>query len=148
MEAPTCLVSNCCPSSKVQHHVASANTPELFQMLLAARVPSKCQPVEAASQLPHESVAKCRLIQLTEQTAYASGPPVQSFTCDTARVVGTDWLQSLHRERNTTPPCHQVMSFCCAKLAEMTLEIHLYELTTPFEHCILETERMELGEIV
>jgi hypothetical protein len=29
------------------------------------------------------------------------------------------------------------------KLAEMTLGINLYELTTPFESHILETERME-----
>jgi hypothetical protein len=28
-------------------------------------------------------------------------------------------------------------------LAEMALEINLYELTAPFERCILETERME-----
>jgi hypothetical protein len=29
------------------------------------------------------------------------------------------------------------------KLAKMTLEINLYELTAPFERCILEAERME-----
>jgi hypothetical protein len=29
------------------------------------------------------------------------------------------------------------------KLAEMTLEIDLYELTAPFGHCIFETERIE-----
>jgi hypothetical protein len=54
--------------------------------------------------------------------------------------VGTDILQSLHHGKNTTPPHHEVALFCCAKLAEMTLEINLYELTVPSEHCILETE--------
>jgi hypothetical protein len=57
--------------------------------------------------------------------------------------VGANRLQSLHRRRNTTPPCHEVPSFCCVKLAEMTLEMNLCELTVSFEHCILETERME-----
>jgi hypothetical protein len=42
-----------------------------------------------------------------------------------------------------TPPRHEVGSFCCVKLAEMTLEIKLYELTEPFECCIWETEGME-----
>jgi hypothetical protein len=42
--------------------------------------------------------------------------------------------------RNTTPPHLEVASFCCVKIVEITLEINIYELTAPFECCILETE--------
>jgi hypothetical protein len=59
------------------------------------------------------------------------------------RLISGNWLQSLHHGRNTTPPCHEVASFCCVKLAEMTMEINVRELTVLFEHCILEIERME-----
>jgi hypothetical protein len=62
---------------------------------------------------------------------------------DRDRVVGTDWLQSLHHGRNATPVCHDVALFCCVKHAEMTLEFNPYELTTPFECCAVETEQLE-----
>jgi hypothetical protein len=57
--------------------------------------------------------------------------------------VGTDIQQPLQCGRNTTPPCHKVAALYYVKLAEMTLEINLYELMAPFECFILETERME-----
>jgi hypothetical protein len=55
-----------------------------------------------------------------------------------------DWLQSVHCGRNKTPPRHEIASFCCVKLAQMTFQINLYELTAPFEQCILETGWMEI----
>jgi hypothetical protein len=33
-------------------------------------------------------------------------------------------------------------------VSEMTLQSNLYELTTLFEHCVLETEQMETQEIL
>jgi hypothetical protein len=45
---------------------------------------------------------------------------------------------SASQEKYNTPT-HKAVSFCCVKLAEITLDINLYELIVPFERCILET---------
>jgi hypothetical protein len=128
-----------------QQHVTSASVPKLFQMLLAALVSSYSQAVGVASELSHASMAKHRLLLVMEQLGSASGHPIQFFSCcDRARVVGSDWLQSLYHRRKTTLPrqlwgCHPAVW----NLVEMTLEINLYELTAPFQCCVLETERMQ-----
>jgi hypothetical protein len=56
----------------------------------------------------------------------------------------TDWLTAVSAswEKYNTPH-HEVASFCWVKPVEMTLEINICELTTPFECCMLETEQME-----
>jgi hypothetical protein len=59
------------------------------------------------------------------------------------QVVGTNY--SLHRGGDTTPPrqpwgCTIPL---CETWGEMTVQINLYELTAPFECCILEMEWME-----
>jgi hypothetical protein len=46
---------------------------------------------------------------------------------------------SASRKKYNTP-ADEVAPFCCVKLAEMTLEINLHELTALFERCILEPE--------
>jgi hypothetical protein len=102
--------------------------------------PTNSWPTEAST---------CQCCQMQTHVGHRTArigflPPVQSFgDRDRDLVVGTDWLQSLHHGRNTTPPHHALASFCLVKLVEMTLEIKLYELTTPFECCILEAEQME-----
>jgi hypothetical protein len=89
--------------------------PELLQMLLAASFSSKSWAVEEASELPHASVAKCRLLQVMEQLGSLSGRLIQFFGCHEKPSSG-DWLQSLRRGKNTTPLRRPVvMSFCCVK---------------------------------
>jgi hypothetical protein len=50
------------------------------------------------------AVAKRRLMHVTEQLGSASGRPVQFFCCRDRPLTG-DWLQSVHRGRNTSPLC-------------------------------------------
>jgi hypothetical protein len=116
-------------------------------MLLAAFVSLKSLAVEVTSVLPHASIAKCRRKQVAEQLVSVSGCPIQFFGCREGSSGGdwlTYWLQSLHCGRRTARlrqpwGCH----FAVWNIAEMTLEINLYEVTTPFERCVLETVLME-----
>jgi hypothetical protein len=96
-------------------------------------------------KLTHALVEKCRVILVTVQVGLGSTPPppppdtIFRSSWERDWVVGADWLQSVHHGWNKTPPCHEFASFCCVKLAEMSLEINLRELTVLFERCILET---------
>jgi hypothetical protein len=62
------------------------------------------------------------------------------------RVMGTDRLTAvsvLQNKYDTPPLAMKLRHSAVWNEAEMTLEINLYELTAPFEHCVLETEQME-----
>jgi hypothetical protein len=75
----TTHLSHVKPLSPQQHETLchfDLHKPKLLQMLLAAFVSSKSGPVEAAGALPHASVAKRRLVQLTEQLGSVSGRPI------------------------------------------------------------------------
>jgi hypothetical protein len=85
-------------------------------MLLAAFVSSKSQPVEEASELPHASIAKCRLMQVTEHLWSVSSRPIQFSGCRDRPSSG-DSLQSLHCRKNTTCPCQ--LWGCVILLCEM-----------------------------
>jgi hypothetical protein len=103
-QPPTYCMSKCCPPQKcgTPCHF-DYHAPKLLPVLLAAFVSSKSQAVEEASELPHACVAKRRLMQVTEQLWSASGRRYNFSVVLRDWVVGTDWLQSLHRGRNTTP---------------------------------------------
>jgi hypothetical protein len=61
------------------------------------------------------AVAKRRLMQVTKQLGSASGRSIQFFGC-LERPSSGHWLQSLHRERNTTPRVgREVAPFQCVK---------------------------------
>jgi hypothetical protein len=62
------------PASKMETWMASASVPKLLQMLLLSELPPTSWPVEAASQLPQASIAKCMLMKVMEQLAQASSP--------------------------------------------------------------------------
>jgi hypothetical protein len=49
------------------------------------------------------AIAKRRLMQVMEQLGSASDHPIQFFGCHERLSTG-DWLQSVHRGRNSTPP--------------------------------------------
>jgi hypothetical protein len=124
-----------------RQHVTSASMPKLLQMLSAALVSCSSGVVEVASELTHASIAKRRLLQVMEQLGSASGCSVQFFGCrDRDQAVGSDWLQSLHYGRSTTV---RLRHSAVWNMAEMTLEINLYEQTAPFERCVMETEQLE-----
>jgi hypothetical protein len=59
-------------------------------------------------------------------------------------------MGEIQRRRRPPPPFprYEFVSFCCVKCVEITLEINLYELIMPFEHCILQAERLGFGDIV
>jgi hypothetical protein len=136
MQPPTYLASDRCPpsgvaststwlmhvmvelcASKVEPLVTLASVPKVLQMLLAAWVPSQF-PANWSFHMP--------------------ALPDTIFWSSWQRPSSGDWL-------DCTRPRHDVVSFCCVKLTEITLEIDLQELTVPFECCILETEQMETG---
>jgi hypothetical protein len=116
-----------------------------LQMLLASFVSSKSWAVEVASEVPHASVAKHRLMQVTEQLQSSSSRWIQFFSCrESPSSVDCQTVVSASRNKYDTPVlavrlCHPAVW----NMADMTLEINLYELTAPFECCVLETERME-----
>jgi hypothetical protein len=93
------------------------------------------------------TIAKRRLMQVTEQLGSASGCPIRFFGC-CDRPSNGDWLQSCASQKKYDTPalgvrlCHSTVW----NMGELTLEINLYELTAPFECCILEMERMESWE--
>jgi hypothetical protein len=114
-------------------------------MLLAAFISSKSWAVEAASELPHASIAKCQLVHITEQLRSVSSCPIQFFTCH-ERPSSGDWLTAVSASRKKyDTPTSAVRSHHSAvwNVAEITLEINLYELTVPSECCASETESME-----
>jgi hypothetical protein len=115
-------------------------------MLLDAFFSSMTWAVEAARELPHASVAKHRLTQVTEQLGSASGRPTQFLVVVRDRVVGTDWLTAacaLWKKYNVALLAMRLRHSAVWNVAEMTLEINLYKLTTPFELCVLEMEQVE-----
>jgi hypothetical protein len=132
-------------ASKVEPQVASVSAPKLLQMLLAVWVPSLCQ-----ASWSGKSASTCQHCQMQAHAGHKTARIgfrlsntifwLSRWKSDRDQVVGNDWLQSLHHGRNTTPLRDEVVSLCGVKLAEMTLETNLYELTVPFECYILETE--------
>jgi hypothetical protein len=144
----TYLVSNCCPPSNMQHRVTS--TSACLNFFKCNRLPSfPPSPGQLKWQVScyMPAIAKCRLVQVTEQLGSASGHPIQFFSCR-ERPSSGEWLQSVHCRRNTTPPPPQTSAvrLCHSTVwntGEMTLEINLYELTVLCECYVLEMERME-----
>jgi hypothetical protein len=93
----------------------------------------------------YASIAKCRLMQVTEQLGSASGRPIQFFGCH-ERLSSGDWLtavSALRKKYDTPASAVRLRHSAVWNMAEMTLRINLYELIMPFEHCVLETEWME-----
>jgi hypothetical protein len=114
-------------------------------MLLAAFVSSKSGQLKWQVSCYMPAVAKLRLMQVMEQLGWASGRPIQFFSCR-ERLSSGDRLTavSVSQKKYDTPA--SAVRFCHStvwNVGELTLEINLYELTTPFECCVLETERME-----
>jgi hypothetical protein len=89
------------------------------------------------------AVAKHR--QVTEQLGSASSCPIQLFGCS-ERLSSGNWLpevSALQKKYNTPTVAVRLCHSAVWNVAEMTLEINLYQLTVPFERCVLEIEQME-----
>jgi hypothetical protein len=98
-----------------------------------------------ATELPHASIAKRRLMQVTEQLGSASGLPIQFFGCHERPSRG-DWLtavSALQKKYDTPALAMRLRHLAVWNVVEMTSEINLYELTVPLECCVLEMEEME-----
>jgi hypothetical protein len=57
--------------------------------------------------------------------------------------VGTDYSLCIAEEIRHPHIGREVAPFHCVKRGGNTLEINLYELTAPFECCVLEMEQLE-----
>jgi hypothetical protein len=128
-------------ASKVEPRLASASVPKLLQML-SAEFPPNYRPIAAST---------CQRCQMQAHVGHRTArlPALDIiFRSLWQRLSSGDWRTavSVSREKYNTPPPHEAVSFCCVKLAEMTLEINLYELTAPFERCILKTMNGNSGK--
>jgi hypothetical protein len=80
-----------CPPNNMVHESLGLLHTWTTSNVIVAFVYSKSWAAEAASELPHASVAKPRLMQVTELLESASGPLIQYFgRCE--RLSSGDWL--------------------------------------------------------
>jgi hypothetical protein len=107
---------------KMELQMASASALNVFNCYWLPEFPRNSLPIETST---------CQRWQMQVHVGCGTGK-IGFSPCDTIfrsswqRLSSGDWLQSLHCRRNTTYPCHEVASFCCVKLAEITMVINLY----------------------
>jgi hypothetical protein len=112
-------------------------------MLLAAFVSSKCWAAEAASELLHASCCQTQAYAGHGTARISFRPPNTIFW-----FVVRDQVSASRKKYDTPASAMRLRYSTVWNVGEMTLEINLYELTAPFECCVLETEQMEIGEIL
>jgi hypothetical protein len=132
------------PPNNVEHHVTSTSVClNFFKSYWLPSFPPSPRQLKQHVSCYMPDIAKRRLMPVTEQLGTASSHPIQFFGCR-ERPSSGDWPQSVHCGRNTTPPRQLRLRHSTVwNMGKMTLEINLYELTAPFECCVLETIRME-----
>jgi hypothetical protein len=119
----------------------------MFKQVVAtnAVVSSKSRAAEMESGLPHARRCQHVLMHITEEVGSASGCLIQFFGCH-ERLSSGYWLTEVSALQKKYDMPMATMRLCHSavqNVAEMTLEINLCQLTTPFEHCVLEMEQME-----
>jgi hypothetical protein len=116
-QSTTHVTSNCCPPNNVEYHVTSTSMClNFFRCYWLTLCPPSAGQLKWQARCYMPAVAKCRLMQVTEQLGSASARPIQFFGC-CERPSSGDWLQSVHRGRNITSP-HRLWG-CTIPLCEM-----------------------------